>query len=223
MKKAILFGASGFIGSYLLDELLRSNEYEQVTIVVRRPLGLEHPKLTTLIGDLDTLTGMKEKLRADEIFIALGTTNNNTPDKKEYYRIDHDYPLQAAAYVRSNGGSSVFVVSAVGANAESRIFYVRTKGEMERDIIGLNFDHTHIFRPSMLMGSRKENRPLERALLRIWPVINSLLFGPLSKYRGIEGKDVARAMVHSAKNQTEKIKIYNYKEMKDMLPARRLS
>jgi uncharacterized protein YbjT (DUF2867 family) len=213
MKKAILFGASGFIGSYLLDELLGNADYERVTIVVRKGLNINHPKLKTVIGDYHSLPDLKEDIVADEIFIALGTTKKRTPNRDEYYQIDHDYPVLAAKIAKEKGAGSVFVVSAVGANAQSGIFYVRTKGETERDIIALNFDHTYIFRPSMLMGSRKEERPMEKILIAIWSIINPLLPGKLSKYKGITGAAVAKAMVDAAKNQSEKVRIYHWKEM----------
>lgn len=218
MKKAILFGASGFIGSYLLDELLNNPEYEQVTIVVRKNLHIHHPKLITLEGDYNSLPTLKESMVADEIFITLGTTQKNTPEKDKYYQIDHDYPVLAAKIAKEKGSKSVFVVTAIGANANSNIFYIKTKGETERDIIALGFDHTHIFRPSMLLGNRKENRSLEKSLIKIWSVINPILIGKqLKKYRGIEGKDVAQAMNNAAKNQSEKVKIYSWKEMNDLL------
>ena len=214
MKHAILFGASGFIGSYLLNQLLNSPDYSQVTIVVRRDLTIHHPKLITLIGDYNRLPALKEHINGDEVFIALGTTKKNTPDQDEYYQVDHDYPVLAASIAKENGAKSVFLVSAVGANTDSKIFYIKTKGETERDIIALSFDHTHIFRPSMLLGNRKENRPLEKIFIKLWTVINPLLVGRyLNKYRGISGKDVARAMINSAKNQSEKVKIYHWKEM----------
>lgn len=215
MKKAILFGASGFIGSYLLDELLNNADYEKVTIVVRKNLNINHPKLKTLIGDYHSLPGLKADIVADEIFIALGTTKKNTLNKDEYYRVDHDYPVLAAKIAKEKGARSVFVVTAVGANANSSIFYVKTKGETERDIIALDFEHTHIFRPSMLMGTRKENRLLEKVVMKIWSVINPIFIGKLNRYRGIDGKDVAKAMNDAAKNQSGKVKVYHWKGMND--------
>lgn len=215
MKKALLFGATGFVGSYLLDALLNSPDYDQVTIVVRKDPGITHLKLQTLIGNLDTLPSLKEKLVADDVFIALGTTKKNTPDPKEYYRIDHDYPVTAARIAKENGATSVLVVSAVGPDANSGVFYIRTKGEMERDILALDYAHTHLFRPSMIMGSRKEKRPMEKAFIGLFSVINPLLFN--SKYRGIEGKEIARAMVNAAGNSTEKVKVYHWKEMQALL------
>jgi uncharacterized protein YbjT (DUF2867 family) len=217
MKKAVLFGASGFIGSFLLEELLNDSEYEQVTIVVRKSLNINHTKLKTLIGDYHSLPDLKENIVADEIFIALGTTLKNTPDKDEYYHIDHDYPVLASKIAKDKGAKSVFIVTAVGANSNSKILYVKTKGETERDIIALDYEHTHIFHPSMLLGSRKENRPLEKFLQKIWSVVNLILIGKLKRFRGIEGKDVAKAMVKAATNQTEKVKVYHWQEMSDLV------
>lgn len=217
MKKAIIFGSSGFVGSHLLSELLSSSNYEQVTAVARKNLNISHPKLKTLIGDYNSLFALQADISADEIFIALGTTNKKSPDKAEYYQVDHDYPVLASRIAKDKGAKSVFLVTAAGANPNSKIFYVRTKGETERDIIALNFEHTHIFRPSMIMGDRKENRSLEKVLITIWSVMNPILAGKASRYRGITGEDIAKAMVTSAKNQSEKLKIYHWKDMNDLL------
>ena len=216
MKKAILFGASGFVGSCLLAELLNNPDYSEVTIVVRKGLQVEHPKLKILIGDYGSLSGLKESIEADDVFITLGTTKKKTPDEKLYYQIDHDYPVLAAKIGKERGAKAVFVVTAVGANAGSGIFYVRTKGETERDIIALDLEHTHIFRPSMIMGNRKESRPLEKFLIGVFRVINPI-FGS-SRYRGIEGAAIAKAMNNAAtRRQTEKVKIYQWKEMNELL------
>ena|ERR1035437_6954693 len=218
MKKAVVFGASGFVGSHILDELLNNPDYGQVTVVVRKNLEIHHPKLKMVTGDYNSLRSLKESMVADEIFIALGTTKKNTPDEKEYYKVDHDYPVLAAKIAKENGAGSVFVVSSIGANTNSNVFYIRTKGELERDIIALDFEHTNIFRPSMLLGDRKENRPLEKIFLNVWSAINPVLVGEnLKRYRGIEGKDVAKAMVNAAKNQSEKVKVYQWREMMELL------
>ena len=115
MKKAIVFGATGFIGSHLLRELLDNPDYERVIAVARKPLALSHPKLTTLIGDLASLPALKPQLVADEVFIALGTTRKHTPDEAEYYKIDHDYPVLAAEIAKANGARSVVESSACHA------------------------------------------------------------------------------------------------------------
>ena len=217
MKTALLFGATGFIGSHLLGDLLNSPDYSKVMAVARRPLAVSHPKLTVLIGDLASLPALKPQLVADEIFIALGTTRKHTPDEAEYYQIDHDYPLLAAEIARANGARSVFLVTAVGANAGSGVFYVRTKGEVERDILALDFDHTHIFRPSMILGERDEDRPRERLIIAIWGALNPLLFGPADRYRGLTGNEIAHAIAKAARHQTERVRIYHWKEMAALL------
>lgn len=214
MKTAILFGASGLIGSLLLPQLLDDPAYDKVTIVVRKLLPVQHPKLTQLIGDLASLQGLKDQLRADEVFISLGTTKAKTPDQEEYYRIDHDYPLEAARIGRENGAKSVLLVSAVGANSGSGVFYVRTKGKTEEDIIALDYPHTYIFRPSMLMGDRQEKRPLEKFLIGLFRVINPLFVGGAKKYRGIDVKDVAKAMIRAANDASVKVKIYEWAEIR---------
>jgi uncharacterized protein YbjT (DUF2867 family) len=218
MKKAIVFGASGFVGSHLLSGLLNSPDYERVTAVVRKSLNIAHPKLTTLIGDYDSLSDLKSEIFADEVFIALGTTKAKSPVEAEYYKVDHDYPVLAAQLAKERGAKSVFLVTAVDANPNAKFFYVRTKGETERDVIALDFEHTNIFRPSMIVGNRNENRSLlEGALMKFWPALNPLLAWKDGKYRGVTGEDVAKAMIKSAKNQTDKLKIYEWKEMHELL------
>lgn len=217
MKKAILFGASGFIGSHLLQELLSNDDYEHITIVVRKDQNISHPKLQTLIGDFHSLPKLIENIPVDEVFITLGTTKKHTPDQKEYYQIDHDYPVLAAKIAKENGAKSVFIVTAIGANSNSKIFYSRTKGDAERDIIALDFEHTHIFEPSMILGNRKEYRASEKALIKVFRFINPIFVGKARKYKGIEGKNIAIAMNNAAKNQTEKVKIYQWTEMSCLL------
>jgi uncharacterized protein YbjT (DUF2867 family) len=216
-QKENMLGASGVVGSYLLEGLLTDPDYSQVTIVVRKSLNKSHSKLKTLIGDFNSLPALTGEIVADEVFIALGTTKKNTPDQKLYYQVDHDYPVLAAKIAKEKGAKSVFLVSSVGADASSGVFYIRTKGETERDITALELEHTHIFRPSMIMGNRKESRALEAFLIKVFSVINPLFVGPVQKYRGIEGKDIAKAMIAAAKIPAEKVKIYEWKELVALL------
>ncbi|MCD7898754.1 MAG: NAD(P)H-binding protein [Bacteroides sp.] len=216
MKKALLFGASGFIGSYLLNDLLQNPDYEKVTIVARKDLGIHHPKLVTLLGDYHSFSSLKEKIVADDVFITLGTTQKKTPDRTEYYQVDHDYPVLGAQIAKEKGATAVFIVTAIGANPNSNVFYVKTKGEAERDIIALGYDYTHIFRPSFIMGNRQEKRSMERALLTVWKVINPLFVGGLNKYKGITAEKIAKAMNNAARTHPTGVKIYHWKEMIDI-------
>ncbi|WP_017494706.1 oxidoreductase [Flavobacterium sp. WG21] len=217
MKKAIVYGASGLVGSFILENLLNNATYVQVIIVVRRDLNIQHPKLKMLIGDFNTLSKVIEGIQVDEVFIALGTTQKKTPDKKLYYQIDHDYPILAAKLAKENGAKAVFLVSTLGANAKSSIFYTKLKGETEQGIISLNLDHTYIFRPSMILGDRKESRPMEKVFIGIFKWINPIFMGSLSKYKGIEAEDIAKAMVKSAERLDQKVKILHWEEMTTLL------
>ena len=216
MKKALVFGATGFIGSQLLPILLASADYDRVSIVVRRDPGLSHAKLVTLVGDLDSLPPLADRIEADDVFIALGTTKAKVPDEAAYYRIDHDYPVRAATLAQTRGATGVFLVSAVGANTDSSVFYLRTKGETERDVIALGIPRTHIFRPSQLLGQREENRPLERFIIAAWPAIDWLLVGSARKYRGIAGADVARAMLRAANDRTVGAHVHEWADMQEL-------
>jgi uncharacterized protein YbjT (DUF2867 family) len=213
MKSAILFGASGLVGSSLLMQLLDHPGYDKITIVVRKQLPIKHSKLMMIIGDYASLPDLKDRIRADEVFITLGTTKKKTPDQSEYYRVDHDYPVLAANIAKENGARSVLLVSAIDANANSKILYVRTKGEVEADIIALGFEHTYIFRPSMLVGDRKESRPAERLFIGLFAVINPLLTGSWKRYRSIKVKDLAAAMINAAGDPTVKVKRYHWQDM----------
>jgi Predicted nucleoside-diphosphate-sugar epimerases len=217
MKKAVLFGATGFVGSYILQELLQHPDYEQVIAVVRKDLGRKDSRLKTIIADQQSVSAHKEALAGDDIFIAIGTTKKKTPDQWEYYAIDHGYPVLAASLARERGATALFLVSSVGANPDAAVFYTRTKGEAERDILALDFAHTHIFRPSIIMGERPEHRPMEKMLVAACHVLNPFIAGSLQRYRGIPAKDIAKAMVTAANRPAEKVRIYEWADMNALL------
>lgn len=203
-KKALLFGASGFVGSFLLKQLLQDDEYEQVIAVVRNPLPNLHPKLNMIFGDYYALPRLKEQLKADDIFIALGAGS---------YEIEHGYPVMAASIAKERGAKAVFIVTAVQADPKSRSAYIRVKGEIERDILRLDFEHTHLFRPSMIMGRRPEFRPLELMVMFVWRLINPFFLGKTDKYKGTSAQNIARAMHRATKRPSEKVNIYFWREM----------
>ncbi|HYD90642.1 MAG TPA: NAD(P)H-binding protein [Anaerovoracaceae bacterium] len=211
MKTAILFGASGNIGAHLLNLLLTSDKYNQVKIVVRKNLPIRHPKLTTLIGDYMTLSSMEENLKADDIFITVGATDKT---------VERVYPVLIAKLCKQQGAKRIFIVTSVGANAKSSMAFTRIKGEIEADIINLHFNETNIFRPGMIMGRRERYRPMEKAMMRLWKIIDPLLVGKLNKYKGMEAKEIALAMYQSSLRATGSINVYHWREMKHLLKTR---
>lgn len=213
MRKALVLGATGFVGSYLLEDLLRDSTYGEVVAITRKPLEIQNPKLKNIIGDFNTLASQADHLAVDDVYIALGTTKAKTPNLAQYYQIDHDYPVLAARLAKERGAKSVSIVTAIGANEKSRMFYVRTKGEVERDVISLGYHRTNIFQPSMIMGHRQEERALEKAFIGLFAVINAALIGPLTKYRGTDGKDIAHAMSRAPKSGDPRVSYYRWREM----------
>jgi uncharacterized protein YbjT (DUF2867 family) len=209
MKTAILFGAGGNIGGHLLGLLLDSNYYDNVKIVTRREPDVRHPyKLTALHGDYETLPRLKEELAADDVFVIIGATE---PE------VERNYPVIIARLCREMGARSFSIVTSVGANPRSRLAFTRVKGEIERDILGMDFGATHIFRPGMIMGARDFYRPMERATMRLWRVIDPLMVGRLSKFRGMEARDIALAMYLATTSPDDRTTgIYHWKEMKNL-------
>ena len=203
MAKAIIAGASGLIGGLLLDILLQSSEYKEVTIFVRSQLPLKHNKLKQLVIDFDRLENYAAEVKGDAIFCCLGSTRKKTPDLAAYRKIDHDYPLMFAQMALKNGVGQYHLVSAIGADASSRNFYTKMKGETENDITKVGLNCIHIYRPSFLSGERKEKRVIERIVLPLMKLVDYFLIGSLKKYRSIPAKTVAMAMYkQSLINQT---------------------
>jgi uncharacterized protein YbjT (DUF2867 family) len=202
-NKAIIAGSTGLIGSKLLQILLRENFYDEVLILVRKKIDLDHKKLTQLVVNYDQLDSYADALTGNALFSCLGTTNAKTPDKTVYRHVDHDYPVHLAQLALKNGIQQYHLVSSIGADVGSSFFYTKTKGETEVDIRQLGLPALHIYRPSMLTGNRQEKRSMEKALIALYKIIDPLLFGSWKKYRSIAGETVAVAMYkQSTKNNT---------------------
>ncbi|WP_183561670.1 oxidoreductase [Mucilaginibacter sp. SP1R1] len=193
-NKAIIAGSSGLIGSKLLDILLQQPFYDEVLILVRKELPTKHPKLKQLVVDFDHLEAYSSQLTGHALFCCLGTTKAKTPDQATYRKIDHDYPVWLGQLAQQNGVNQFHLVSSIGANASSSVFYIKTKGQTEADLQQLGFPALHIYRPSMLMGKRTDRRPTEKIAVVLFNVIDPLLFGSLKKYRSIPAQTVAMAM-----------------------------
>ena len=201
MKKAIILGASGLTGSLLLQKLLALPDYEQILVFNRKKLGVSHPKLTEYIGEVTNLTTFANEFDAHEVFCCIGTTAKKTPDKTLYRQIDFGIPVQAAQLCKQKQINTFVVVSAMGANAKSSIFYNRTKGEMEEAVLALNIQNTYILQPSLIVGNRNEKRFAEGFATFIMKLINPILMGGLKKYKSIEADTIAQALLVLAKTR----------------------
>ncbi len=195
-KTALVVGASGLVGSHCLDELLQHPDYARVETWVRRPLAREHPRLLQRQIDFELLQA--QVLEADDVFCCLGTTIAVAGSQEAFRRVDYSYPLALAGLAAAAGSTSFLLVSALGADAASSVFYNRVKGELERDIRKLGLRRWHFFRPSLLIGDRAEPRLGERVGRALGKVIGPLMLGRLAKYRPVEAAVVARAMVRVA-------------------------
>ena len=193
-KTAIILGATGLTGKLLLNRLLADESYETVKVFSRRAMGLEHPKLGEYVGDLFKLEHFQSNFTGDELFCCIGTTAKKTSDKAIYKQIDYGIPVAAAKLCKQNGIENFTVVSALGANAKSSVFYNRTKGEMEEEVLKQKIQHTYILRPSLIIGHRNEKRLGEAIASCFMNLIQVFLVGRYRKYRAIEAETIASAM-----------------------------
>jgi uncharacterized protein YbjT (DUF2867 family) len=213
-NKAVIAGASGLIGSHLLDILLQSDYYNEVLALVRRELPVGNKKLVQLVVDFDKLDEYKASITGHAIFCCLGSTQKKTPDLAVYRKIDHDYPLQLAQIAKANGIRHYHLVSAIGANPKASNFYTKMKGETEEAIKQVGIKCLHIYEPSFLSGNRKESRPMERFALGLMKLIDPLLIGGLKKYRSIHAETVARAMYKQSLKTEEGIFVHSSDRIK---------
>lgn len=201
MKTAIILGATGLTGGELLDRLLKDGRYGKVILFSRSSTGIKNEKVEEHLGNLLELEKFEAEFKADEVHCCIGTTQAKTPDEETYHKIDYGIPVTAAKLAKKNNIPQFLVISALGADVESKFFYNRTKGEMERDVLAQGIEKTYIFEPSLIAGKREESRPLEAAWKKVMSVGNHLLQGPLKKYRSIQAGTIADAMVYVANNK----------------------
>ncbi len=197
-KTALVVGATGLIGHQLVNQLLQSELYSEVRVLVRKSLEKQHPKLVEVLYDFNQSDA--SVVQGDDVFCCLGTTMKKAGSKGAFTRVDHDYPLQIARAAKQNGATQFLIVTAMGANPKSSFFYNRVKGNVEEDLKKLGFAALHIFRPSLLLGSRDEKRLGEKIGESLMGVFDPLMLGPLKKYRAIDSAKVANAMMVAAQD-----------------------
>jgi uncharacterized protein YbjT (DUF2867 family) len=194
-RSALVLGATGLVGGHCVDLLLAERTYGSVRVVGRRALARDHPKFEQHVLDLGRMRERPELFRVDDVFCCLGTTIRKAGSPEAFRQVDVEYPATAAALALDAGADQFLLVSSVGADATSRIFYNRSKGETEVGVRRLPFRAVWIVRPSLLLGKREEVRPLERLAEVILRPLTPLMRGPLERYRPVEASLVAAAMV----------------------------
>lgn len=201
--KAAISGSTGFIGTHLIELLKTEEAFENIDVLTRKQVDLP-PKFNVLVNsNLET----QQLENVDVAFCALGTTIKTAGSQEAFYHVDHDLVLAFAKNAKAAGAKTFVLVSSVGATPNTSNFYLRVKGETERDLKEVGFESIIILRPSMLMGERKEFRFGELVGKGLMSVFNPLMVGSLSKYRGIHGKTVARAMVKLGKENLKGVHI----------------
>lgn len=199
-RTALIAGATGLIGSALLERLLGAEAYGTVIAVGRRAPDAESGKLIFIETDFSDLEDKLSGREIDDAFCALGTTIKKAGSQEAFRKVDCEFETAFARAAKSAGVHSFGLVSSVGASSAASNFYLRVKGETEDAIKALGFGQLHVYQPGLLLGDRGENRPGEQIGALLTPVLNCALLGPMRKYRSIEAKTVARAMANAAMN-----------------------
>lgn len=200
-RTALLAGATGLVGAHCLDLLLEDPRYARVRVLTRRRLERRHPRLDAHIVDFDALDASAELFAVDDVFCCLGTTMARAGSEEAFRVVDHDYPVRIAELASGRSADQYLLVSALGADQQSRLFYNRVKGDAEAAIKRLPFRAVWILRPSLLLGERAETRFGERVASAVTAPLAPLMLGPLRRYRPIAARDVAAAMVNLAVGQ----------------------
>ncbi|MDN3667286.1 NAD(P)H-binding protein [Algibacter miyuki] len=199
-KTVIILGATGLTGGILLQKLIEDTRYERIKLFSRSKIEGLPEKVVQFTGDLLNLESFKADFKADEVFCCIGTTAKKTPDKVLYKAIDYGIPVNAAKLSKENKINTFLVISAMGADRSSNVFYNKTKGNMEHDVLQQNIKNTFVLRPSLIGGARQERRLLEKIGLMVFKIIQPLFIGKLKNYKIINAESIAKAMLNLANN-----------------------
>ncbi|MEK6153006.1 nucleoside-diphosphate sugar epimerase [Flavobacteriaceae bacterium 3-367] len=207
LKTAIVLGATGLTGGLLVELLIADQRYGTIKLFSRSSIGYTHPKVKEYLVSMLELQHYQTDFVSDEVFCCIGTTKTKTPDRDRYEQIDYGIPVQAAQLCKQNGIGTFVVVSALGANAKSAVFYNRIKGRMEEAVLGLGLAKTYILQPSLIGGKRNEKRIGEWLAKQVMKALNPIFVGSLKKYRSIHPATIAKAMLWLANHRFESPKV----------------
>ncbi|MBC6951032.1 oxidoreductase [candidate division KSB1 bacterium] len=220
-KTALVLGASGLVGSHCLQLLLDNAAYDKIIVWLRKPLPVQHAKLEQDMIDFDQLSPYADKLKnVQEIFCCLGTTIKKAGSPEAFYKVDFTYPHEIAKLAAQNGVQQFLIVTALGANSRSSIFYNRVKGEIETALVKLPLPGLQIFRPSLLLGERQEFRLGERIGAIVFTALSFAFFGRLRRYRAIAASVVAEAMIRIAQQNLTGVNIFESEKIQALTADR---
>jgi uncharacterized protein YbjT (DUF2867 family) len=210
--RAILIGATGLVGSHILKELLNDNYFSEVRIFVRIPTAIVNSKLREIASYMKDIDSLRSEIQGDVLFNAMGTTIKKAGSQAEQQRIDRDIPISFARLASENGVRMMVNVSSVGASMKGG-FYLKTKAEMENGTAEFFPGRVFHFRPSFLIGNRKEFRFAEKIAFGVMKIIDPILAGSTKKYRSMPADKLAKAMVALSKNPEGKPTILYFPEI----------
>lgn len=212
--KAIVIGATGATGKYLVQELLNNNAYTDVIILVRRKSFEPHHKLKEIIVDFEHLENYEDQINGDVAFTTLGTTLKDAGSKDAQWKIDYELNYKFAQICAKNKIRKFVLLSAIGANSNSTIFYNKLKGKLEDSIKSLNFEQLLIFQPAGLIRPNSK-RFSENLMVKIVGTFN--YFGLLKNYKLIHVQDLAKVITYESTLNYKGLKIYHINLINNIL------
>ena len=207
-RTALIAGGTGLIGSHLVEILASHDSYSRIILLTRNNAGVTRDKIEERIVDFGDLESGLKGLTADDVFCCLGTTMKRAGSREAFRKVDYDFVVRLATLMQKNGARQFLVVSALGSDTQSSVYYNRAKGEMELAVKDIPFPVIQIFRPSLLLGKRKEKRAGVKLAQALFRVFEFLMIGSLKRYRAIRSEVVARAMVRIALSPGDGVFIY---------------
>lgn len=201
------------MGGHCLKALLESTAYEKVIVIARKNPGLTNAKLTVILSNFENLKSIAGQIKADDVFCAMGTTIAKAGSRSEFKRVDLEVPMRVAELAKQHGAKTFVLVSSLGADAGSGVFYSKTKGELENALMQLHFNALIILRPSILLGDRNEQRTGETIAKIAADKLAFLFSGPLKKYKGTPADMLGALMVKLAQQNITGTKVVENNEI----------
>ncbi|MFE4706262.1 NAD(P)H-binding protein [Peribacillus simplex] len=215
-KTALILGATGLVGTQLVKELSNSKIYSEIHLLTRSEMKFTDPKCIVHVVDFDNLSKYADLFKVSDVFICLGTTIKKAKSKEAFRKVDYDYVIEATKMAKTVNVEKLLVITAMGANSKSKFFYSRVKGDVEGTLQHLELNTVHIFRPSLLLGERKEFRAGEKISGLISTFAKYVFVGPIRPYRAIEANKVAAAMYAAAQTTAKGYHFYNSDEIEKL-------